>query len=57
MIEQKPTPIKIQMIETKDQPLPIEKKINTHIAFLSNTPKEEIEKWAKEKNINFKQGG
>lgn len=60
MIEQKPTPINIQMIETKDQPVPIEKKVNTHIAFLSDSPKkdiEEIKQWLEAKNVNFRQGG
>jgi len=59
MIEQKPIPIDIQVIETKDNPISISKKTNTHIAFLSDTPKEdvkEIEKWAKSKKIKFKQG-
>ena len=60
MIQQTPNPINIQIIETKDQPIPIEKKTNTHIAFLSDTPKEDIKKikqWSKENNINFRQGG
>ena len=60
MIQQKPNPINIQIIETKDQPIPIEKKINAHIAFLSDAPKEDIEEikqWSKDNNINFRQGG
>ena len=60
MINQKPIPINIQIIETNDNPVPIEKKINTHIAFLSDTPKEDIEeikKWAEGKGIEFRQGG
>ena len=60
MVEQKPIPIDIQMIETEDQPIPIKKKTNTHIAFLSDTPKEdikEIKQWLEKKDINFKQGG
>ncbi len=59
MIQQKPNPINIQIIETKDQPIPIEKKTNTHIAFLSDTPKEDIEEikqWSKHNNIKFRQG-
>ncbi len=59
MIEQKTIPIDIQIIETNDQSISIEKKINTHIAFLSNTPKKDIEEikyWLKDKDVNFKQG-
>ena len=59
MIEQKHIPIDIQIIETKDKEIPLEKKINTHIAFLSETPKNdiyEIEQWCKNKNLKFKQG-
>jgi len=60
MIKQKPIPIDIQIIETKDQPISIENKTNSHIAFLSYTPKEDIKtikKWSKDKNIKFRQGG
>ncbi|MGM5487754.1 MAG: hypothetical protein ACQESG_02285 [Nanobdellota archaeon] len=60
MIEQKPIPIDIQLIETEDQLIPIEKKMNTHIAFLSDTPGEdiaEIMEWCKRKGINTRQGG
>ena len=60
MVEQKLIPIDIQIIETGDQSIPIKKKINTHIAFLSANPKKDIEKirkWAENKNIKFRQGG
>ena len=60
MIQQKPIPIDIQMIETKDKPIPIEKKTNTHIAFLSDTPKEDIEeikRWLEDRGVKFRQGG
>jgi hypothetical protein len=60
LIKQKPIPINIQIIETKDKPIPIKKKINTHIAFLSDNPKKDIEvikKWSKIKGIKFRQGG
>ncbi|MCK4592390.1 hypothetical protein KAT63_03045 [Candidatus Parcubacteria bacterium] len=60
MIQQKPIPINIQMIETKDKPISIEKKINTHVAFLSDTPKEDIEEikqWSEDKSIKFRQDG
>ncbi len=60
MIKQKPIHLSIQIIETKDQSIPIKKKINTHIAFLSKTPKEDIEEikqWSEDKDIKFRQGG
>jgi len=59
MIEQKPIPIDIQIIETKEKPIKIKNKINTHIAFLSNSPKKDIEqikKWASKNKIKFRQG-
>lgn len=59
MINQKPITVDIQIIETKDRLVLIKKKINTHIAFLSDTPKEDIgkiAKWAKSKKLTFKQG-
>ncbi|MEA3429954.1 MAG: hypothetical protein U9R08_01640 [Nanoarchaeota archaeon] len=60
MVQQKPISIDIQIIETKDKPVLIEKKINTHIAFLSDTPKadiEEIKQWSNDKGVKFRQGG
>lgn len=60
MIQQKPNPIDIQIIETNDKIIPFEIKTNTHISFLSDTPKEdidEIKKWAKTKGVAFKHGG
>ncbi len=61
MFQQKPLSIDIQIIETEDQQiLPIEKKINTHIAFISTTHKEDVEKikqWAENKGLTFRQGG
>jgi len=59
MIEQKPIPVDIQIIETEDKIAPIEIKTNIHIAFLSDNPKlniEEIKKWTESKNIKFRQG-
>lgn len=59
MIEQKPIPIDIQIIETENYQIPLEIKINTHIAFLSNSPKDDIDKikkWCKSKKIKFQQG-
>lgn len=61
MIEQKPIPIDIQMIEVEDTPISnIDKKRNVHIAFLSDNPKEdisELKEWAKNKKIKFIDGG
>ena len=60
MIKQKQVQISIQIIETQDQSIPIKKKINTHLAFLSKNPQEDIEKikqWSEDKNIKFRQGG
>jgi len=59
-IEQKPIPIDIQIIETKNDAVTLDIKINTHIAFLSDSPKKDInkiEEWAKNKNIQFIKGG
>lgn len=59
MLEQKPIPVDIQIIEVSDNTVSIDKKKNTHIAFLSDNPKsdiEQIEKWVKQKNINFIKG-
>ena len=59
-IEQKSIPVDIQIIETDDGAIPLEKKINTHIAFLSDMPEEDINKiaeWAKTKNIEIVRGG
>jgi hypothetical protein len=60
MIKQNSIPIDIQVIETNDSEIPIEKRINTHIAFISDTHNEDLEevrKWAEEKGIEFRQGG
>jgi len=61
MIRQGEIPVGLQIIETNDQPVdPIEKKINTHVAFLSADPKgdiSEVEKWCAEKGIEFRRGG
>ena len=60
LIKQELIPINIQIIETKDKPIAtINKKINTHIAFLSDFVKDdikEIKQWSEDKNIKFKQG-
>ena len=49
----------LQVIETNDKPISIKIKFNTHVGFLSDTPKkdiEEIKKWAEKKNLKFRQG-
>ncbi|MBU1252314.1 MAG: hypothetical protein KJ905_00255 [Nanoarchaeota archaeon] len=60
MVGQKPIPIDIQIVEVKRRPVQIKDKISTHVAFLSDNPKRDIEqisRWAKKKKIKFKQGG
>ena len=59
MVRQPLIPIDIQIIETSDSPIPIDTKKNTHIAFLSDNPKsdlEEIKQWAEENGIKLIQG-
>ncbi len=56
MIEQKPLKIDIQIIETEDKKITTEERIMTHIAFLSDSPKqniEQIEKFASKNNLRF----
>ncbi len=60
MIGQNPHKVNIQIIEKDFDIVEIDKKINTHIAFLSNDPKEkikEIENWAKKNNLKFRTDG
>jgi hypothetical protein len=60
MFEQQPTPIDIQIIEIHDPIVPLKRKINTHIGFISDTPKEdiqEIKKWCKTQKIRCRDGG
>ena len=60
MIKQKSIPIDIQIIEVQYAPVSnIDKKTNSHIAFLSKNPKEDIlklEEWSKNKGIKFRSG-
>ena len=59
LIEQKPMPIDIQIIEVDEKALNTEKKVNTHIAFISNSPQDELKKvraWAETKDINIIEG-
>lgn len=60
LVEQKPVLIDIQIIETENNQIPLNTKINTHIAFLSDSPKDDIDKveqWSRSKNIEFQRGG
>jgi len=60
MIEQKSLKIDIQIIETENKNINIDEKIKSHIAFLSNSPKkdiENIEKFAVENKLNFRKWG
>ena len=59
MLEQKPLPVDIQIIEFKSPEVSREIKNSTHICFLSDNPQsdlDEIKKWAKKKSIRFEQG-
>lgn len=59
MISQKSININIQLIETNVKPILIEKKINTHIAFISDDPEKnvnEIKQWANVHKIKFIKG-
>lgn len=61
ILEQAEIPVSMQVIETDDQIIePIEKKMNTHVAFFSDSPAkdvDEIEKWCNEQGIKFRRGG
>lgn len=59
LIEQAKAPVKIQIIEATPFVISNKDKLNNHIGFLSDTPKEDIdilEKWARDKGLNFKKG-
>ena len=60
MISQKGKGVNIQIFETKNKPLPTKSRIRTHIAFLSKSPKTDVEtvsEWAKKRKIKFVTGG
>jgi hypothetical protein len=61
MVEQKPIPVDIQIIETSDVPVSdVDKKVRTHMAFLSETPQNDVrefKKWAENKGVGFRHGG
>ena len=58
MIAQKDLRFAIQIVESNENPISdLDIKRKTHIAFLSDNPKEivdKVEKWAKKKNISFR---
>ena len=59
MISQDFIPVNIQLIEMDAAVVPLRRKISTHIAFLSKSPKEhikKIEEWAKDNNLKFQHG-
>ncbi len=60
LFKQESIPVNIQIIETKDTPIAtIDKKINMHIAFLSDFVEsdiKEIKQWSENKNVKFKHG-
>lgn len=51
----------IQITQVNDEPIEdIDKKRQTHIAFLSDNPQvviDQIEEWARSKGVKFRQGG
>ncbi|MFC1644714.1 hypothetical protein ACFL08_01655 [Patescibacteria group bacterium] len=60
LIWQKKIPIDIQIIETEDEVAPTEIKTSTHIAFVSEDPRgdiDEIEAWTRENEVGFIRGG
>lgn len=60
MVGQESTNFLIQIAEVSDQSISdINTKCQSHISFISDDPQDtidEIEKWAKENNITFRQG-
>lgn len=60
MVGQRTVSTSIQIIEIDDESIDIKKKFNTHIGFLSDDQKDDIEKikkWAEGQNLKFIQGG
>ncbi len=59
MMGQDPINVNIQIIETPDKPVPIKKKISTHIAFLSKNPEKDVKRiqsWVQKKGYKFDKG-
>ena len=60
MINQAPSNINIQVSEVSDQPIAdLNKKIQTHIAFISEDPQKVInviKEWANKKGFSFREG-
>ena len=60
MIGQHGLPFDIQLIEVNEAPQQSISRTSSHVAFISNTPVEHIEKverWASEQNVRFEKGG
>ena len=61
MVGQPPLRFAIQITEVSDEPIEeLDKKTQTHVAFISDNPKELVEKvaeWAKGRGFKFRQGG
>lgn len=61
MVGQPPLRFAIQIAEVSEMPIEnLNKKIQTHIAFISDNPKElvnKVKEWADNKGFKFRQGG
>lgn len=61
MVGQDKLDFRVQIVEVDEKPIEdLDDKRRTHVAFLSNDPRlflNEIDNWAKSKNIRFRQGG
>lgn len=60
MVGQDAVTFGVQLIEVDEVPEQCKSRTSSHIAFISNTPAEQIEKigkWALEKNVRFQKGG
>lgn len=59
MVSQNNLSFDIQLVEVDDEPIMSKTRINSHIAFLSEDPREvivEIEKWCQQRNVTFTKG-
>lgn len=61
MVGQKQLRFAIQIVEVEEKPITdLDIKIKSHIAFISDNPREvikRVEAWARNKNIRFREGG
>lgn len=58
-IAQRGNPFVLQFVESEQRPLPTETKYNTHIAFISERPKEEVgrlKEWIQARGIKTSEG-